>query len=162
MPRISILVAVARNAVIGADNRLPWHLPDDLKYFKRLTTGHCVVMGRKTYDSIGKPLPNRKNVVITRQPGLRIEGAVVVHSLDEALAACGDDEEIFVIGGAEIFRHALDRTDRLYLTELQRDYEGDVRLPEYDRSLWRELSREKRTAGDLEYHYVVYDRAGKK
>lgn len=162
MPRISILVAVARNAVIGADNRLPWHLPDDLKYFKRLTTGHCVVMGRKTYDSIGRPLPNRKNVVITRQPGLRIEGAVVVHSLDDALEACGDDAEIFVIGGAEIFRQAMARTDRLYLTELQRDYEGDVLMPAYDRSLWREVSREKRFAGDLEYHYVVYDRAPKK
>lgn len=162
MPRVSILVAVAGNGVIGADNRLPWHLPDDLKYFKRLTTGHCVVMGRKTFDSIGKPLPDRRNVVITRQPDLKIEGAVVVHSLDEGLRACGEAAEIFVIGGAEIFRQALDRTDRLYLTELQRDYEGDVRMPDYDRSLWREVSREKRFAGDLEYHYVVYDRAGKK
>jgi dihydrofolate reductase len=161
MSRISILVAVARNGVIGADNRLPWHLPDDLKYFKRLTTGHCVVMGRKTYDSIGRPLPDRKNVVITRQPDLRIDGAEVVRSLDEALAACAGDDEIFVIGGAEIFRQALDRTDRLYLTELQRDYEGDVLMPDYDRARWREVSRDPRMAGDLEYHYVVYDRAAK-
>ncbi|MFZ5558015.1 MAG: dihydrofolate reductase [Pseudomonadota bacterium] len=158
MPRISILVAVARNGVIGADNRLPWHLPDDLRYFKRLTTGHCVIMGRKTYDSIGRPLPNRRNVVITRQSGLRIDGAEVVHSLDEALAACGGDDEIFVIGGAEIFRQILDRADRLYLTELMREYDGDVFMPEYDRTQWRETSRDKRCADGLEYHYVVYDR----
>lgn len=162
MSRISILVAVASNGVIGAGNRLPWHLPDDLRYFKRLTTGHCVVMGRKTYDSIGRPLPNRRNIVITRQPDLRIDGAEVAHSLDEALSACAGDDEIFVIGGAEIFRQVLDRTDRLYLTELMRDHEGDVFMPEYDRGQWQEVSRDKRVADGLEYHYAVYDRAAKK
>jgi dihydrofolate reductase len=162
MARVSILVAVARNGVIGADNRLPWHLPDDLKYFKRLTTGHCVVMGRKTYDSIGKPLPNRRNIVISRRQGLSIEGAEVVHSLDEALSRCGSDEEIFIIGGAEIFHQALCGADRLYITELMRDYRGDVFMPAFDHALWVETSRDKRLADGLEYHYVVYDRAAKK
>lgn len=160
-PRISIIVAVARNGVIGRDNKLPWHLPADLRYFKSLTLGHHVVMGRKTFESIGKPLPGRTSVVVTRQPGYQAPGAIVASSVDQALAKCAEDSEVFIIGGAELFAQTMDRADRLYATEIQQDFEGDVRYPEYDRGEWKEISREKHRLdgpGGLEYHFVVYDR----
>lgn len=161
-PRISIIAAVAKNGVIGRGGRLPWHLPADLKYFKALTLGHHIIMGRKTFESLGKPLPGRTNVVVTRQAEYRAPGAVVTGSVEQAIAACAGDTEIFIIGGAELFAQAMDRADRLYLTEIQRDFEGDVRFPEYDRSRWREVSREKHKLDDaesLEYHFAVYERA---
>ncbi len=160
-PRVSIIVAVAQNGVIGRGNRLPWRLPDDLKYFKALTLGHHVIMGRKTFESIGKPLSGRTNVVVTRQPGYQAPGVVVAGSIEQALAACANDTEIFVIGGAELFAQTMDQAGRLYLTEIQQDFEGDVIYPRYDRSQWREVSREKRWLdgpGGLEYHFVIYDR----
>jgi dihydrofolate reductase len=132
-PRLSLIAAMAENRVIGADNRLPWHLPEDLKHFRKLTSGHPVILGRKTYESIGRLLPNRTNVIVTRNPAYRVEGAVIVGSLDEAIAAAtrapGGDE-VFVIGGAEIYALALPRADRIYLTEVHQHVEGDAYFPE--------------------------------
>jgi dihydrofolate reductase len=165
-PVVSLLVAVARNGVIGRDNALPWHLPEDLKRFKALTLGHPVVMGRKTYESIvartGGPLQGRENVVVTRQAGYAAPGCRVVHSLQAALSAVAGAQEIFVIGGADIFALALPLATRLDMTEVHADVEGDVVFPDYDRSAWRELSREPGAgAGDLRYDFVVYERRRK-
>ena len=138
---LSLIVAVAQNGVIGDRNALLWHISEDLKHFKALTSGHPVVMGRKTYESLGRPLPNRTNVVISRQE-LEIPGCRVVHSLDEALALFPGDEEVFIIGGAQIYAEALTRADRFYLTRVFHDYEGDTRFPEWDEAQWRLVSSE--------------------
>lgn len=138
---LSLIVAVAQNGVIGDRNALLWHISEDLKHFKALTSGHPVVMGRKTYESLGRPLPNRTNVVITRQ-NIEIPGCRVVHSLDEALALFPGDEEVFIIGGAQIYAEALPRADRFYLTRVFHDYEGDTRFPEWDEAQWRLVSSE--------------------
>ena len=138
---LSLIVAVAQNGVIGDRNALLWHISEDLKHFKALTSGHPVVMGRKTYESLGRLLPNRTNVVITRQ-NIEIPGCRVVHSLDEALALFPGDEEVFIIGGAQIYAEALPRADRFYLTRVFHDYEGDTRFPEWDEAQWRLVSSE--------------------
>ncbi|WP_346699544.1 dihydrofolate reductase [uncultured Alistipes sp.] len=138
---LSLIVAVAQNGVIGDRNALLWHISEDLKHFKALTSGHPVVMGRKTYESLGRPLPNRTNVVVSRQE-LEIPGCRVVHSLDEALALFPGDEEVFIIGGAQIYAEALPRADRFYLTRVFHDYEGDTRFPEWDEAQWRLVSSE--------------------
>lgn len=164
--RLSALVAVARNGVIGKDNALPWHLSADLRRFKALTMGHSVIMGRKTYESIGKPLLGRTSIIVTRQPGYRIENAIVVNSIEEAVKTCCTQDssqtsgpECFVIGGAEIFREAVRVCDRIYITEIQKDFEGDVVFPEFDRREWIEVSRKKHEDDNgLEYHFVVLDR----
>jgi dihydrofolate reductase len=161
-PRVALIVAVAKNGVIGAGNRLPWHLPDDLKHFRALTFGHTVVMGRKTWESLGKPLSGRQNIVVSHQPGLRIDGASVAHSLDEALAMASLPEPVFVIGGEALFRSALPGAAVIYMTELDRDFDGDARFPSFDREAWREVSRETREAagdGGFAYHFVRYERA---
>ena len=158
---LSLIVAMARNRTIGINNTLPWRIPEDMKHFKALTMGHHIVMGRKTYDSIGKPLPGRTTVVVTRDRGLRIDGCVVAHSLGEAIAACAGDEEIFIVGGAEIYAQALPLADTLYVTEIQQDVEGDAHFPEFDPGAWREVAREKRSQTEpqpLEYHFVTYRR----
>jgi dihydrofolate reductase len=142
MPVISLVAAMARNRVIGAGNRLPWRLPEDLKRFKRITMRAPVIMGRKTHESIGKPLPGRRNIVVTRQPGARWDGCEVAGSLDAALALAGDAPEVFVIGGGELYRLALPRADRLYLTLIDADYAGDAFFPEIDPREWRETARE--------------------
>ena len=142
MPLVSLVAALARNRVIGAGNRLPWHLPEDLRRFKRLTMDAPVVMGRKTHESIGKALPGRRNIVVTRQPDARFAGCEVAGSLDAALALAGDVPEVFVIGGAELYRLALPRADRLYLTLIDADYEGDTFFPGFDPADWRETARE--------------------
>ncbi|MGH8762672.1 MAG: dihydrofolate reductase [Nitrosospira sp.] len=166
-PRFSILVAMARNGIIGKDNALPWRLPSDLKRFKALTMGHPIIMGRKTYESIGKPLPGRTCIIVTRQSGYVAEGAIVVNSVTNALdvydkkTVADMGAESFVIGGTEIFRQALPLCDRLYITEIQRDFDGDVVFPEFNYEEWREISRKKyRLAEDngLEYDFVVFDR----
>ncbi len=131
---------MARNRVIGADGGIPWHLPEELKRFKKLTLGHHIVMGRKTWESIGRLLPGRTTVIVTRQPGYRAPGAQVAHSLDDAIAACGADDEIFVIGGAELYSQALSRAGRLYLTTVDAEVAGDTVMPEYDARDWREVS----------------------
>ncbi len=159
MPRISLIAALAANRVIGIDNRLPWRLPADLQHFKRLTLGHPMVMGRKTWESLPGKLPGRPHVVISRDPAYRTEGAQVVNSLEAALAACGSDDEVFFIGGENLYRQALAFADRLYLTEIQQDYAGDAWFPEFDRVVWREISREPHESDGLAYHFVTYDKA---
>jgi dihydrofolate reductase len=144
---VSIVVAMAENNVIGRGNELPWRLPDDLKRFKALTLGKPIVMGRKTYESIGKPLPGRTNIVISRQPDYRADGCVNVASIDEALTAI-DAPEIAVIGGAEIYRQVLPRTDIIYLTRVHADVSGDVHFPELEWDEWQECEREHHPADE--------------
>jgi len=158
---ISIIVAMAKNCTIGVNNTLPWRCPEDLKYFKTLTMGHHMIMGRKTFDSIGKPLPGRTTVVITRNSDLEIGGCLIAHSLKDAIDACAGDEEIFIVGGAELYRQAVTLVDTLYITEIQQDVEGDAHFPELDKAAWVETSREKRsqeTPQPLNYHFVTYRR----
>jgi dihydrofolate reductase len=130
---ISLIAALSENRVIGREQGLPWHIPTDLKRFRKITSGHPVVMGRKTFDSVGKPLPNRINVVISRNLNLQIAGVQVVASLDDALRLFENtDEEVFVLGGGEIFNQAIGRADRLYLTKIHRAFDGDTYFPEFD------------------------------
>ena len=160
--RVSILVAYDRNRAIGYQNKLPWHLPEDLRRFKSLTIGHHIVMGRKTYESIGKPLPGRTNVVITRELGYLAEGSIVVDTLERALECAKDDSEIFIIGGAQIFVQMLPFVDRIYATEIDAAFEADTYFPEFDRASWAETSREHRANDDANpfpFDFVVYDRA---
>ena len=161
MTRLAIVAAVARNGVIGAGNALPWHLPEDLKHFKALTTGHAVIMGRKTWESLPprfRPLPGRRNIVVTRDKTYRAEGAVVVHSIEEATAKVSGSEA-FVIGGAELYALALPIADRLELTEIDADIEGDAFFPPLDRAQWREAARKAGAGeGDLRYAFVRYER----
>ncbi len=139
---ISIICAIAANGVIGHQNRLPWRLLADLKRFKALTLGHVVIMGRKTYESLGKPLPGRTNLIVTRQPAFKACGALTAGSLDDALRLCASDPEAFVIGGATLYAEALPLADRIYLTEIHQEIAGDTVMPAIDRTAWREVSRE--------------------
>ena len=136
---VSIVVATAQNNVIGNDNDLIWHLPADLKHFKSVTSGSSILMGRKTYESIGRPLPKRENIIITRQTGLLIEGCVVLNSLQEAINKA-ESEEVFIIGGGEIYKQAMEIADKIYLTKIHQDFEGDTMFPEIDPNVWKELS----------------------
>jgi dihydrofolate reductase len=159
--RLSILVAMAQNRTIGINNTLPWRIPEDLKHFKALTMGHHMVMGRKTFDSIGKPLPGRTTVVVSRNTELKIAGCVVAHSLDDALAACAGDDEIFVVGGAELYAQAMPLADTLYITEIQKEVGGDAHFPSFEKTGWQEVSRKichQDTPEILEYHFVEYQR----
>jgi dihydrofolate reductase len=161
MPRITLIAAVARNGVIGRNGAIPWRIPGDLPRFKRITMGHPVIMGRRTWESLGRPLPGRRNIVISRTPGFTPAGAEVFESLEGALAACADSPEVFVIGGTEAYREALAVADRLLLTEIDADIEGDAYFPPFDRSAWRETAREAHAAGDgspYAYAYVTYER----
>ena len=158
--RVAIVAAVARNGVIGHRNQMPWHLPEDLRRFKQLTLGHAVIMGRRTFESIGWPLAGRNNIVVTRSPDWTRAGCHAAHSLAAALATVREREDAFVIGGAQIYSLALPIASRLYMTEIERDFEGDAFFPEFDRSRWREASRESRVldgAGGFGYHFVAYD-----
>ncbi|MFP5346806.1 MAG: dihydrofolate reductase [Actinomycetes bacterium] len=141
---ITLVVAAGRNGVIGRDGGLPWHLPEDLAHFKRVTMGGTMIMGRKTYEAIGRPLAGRRSVVVTRHRDWAPEGVTVVHSLDDALAACAGEPEVFVVGGGEIFRQVLGRADRVELTEVDQVPEGDVTFPPLDPAHWRETSRDER------------------
>jgi len=165
--KISMIVAMAENQVIGRDNKLPWYLPNDLKYFKQVTMGKPILMGRKTYESIGKPLPGRTNIVMTRSADWSAEGVKVVHSIAEALklataiAEIDGQEELMVIGGDQIYRAALAQSDRLYLTEVHAQVEGDAEFPSIDRADWVEISREKFAAqgpNPYDYSFVVLDK----
>ncbi len=149
MTRIALIAAMTDDRVIGIENRLPWKLPADMKWFRQHTLGKPIVMGRKTFESFGsKPLPERLNIVITRDRNYRAEGAVVVHDIDEALAAAGDAEEVMIIGGASFYEQMLPRADRLYLTFVHADVKGDAWFPEFDRSQWREVFREDHEADE--------------
>ena len=159
--RVYLVAAVARNGVIGAGGKLPWHLPEDLAHFKRLTLGHPVIMGRRTWDSLGRPLPGRENIVISRKPGFEAAGASVAGSVEGAIALCLGEPVAFVIGGAEIYAAALPLADGLVLTELDGDYAGDTRFPSWDRKAWRASQREPHTSKDgVRYDFVLYERAG--
>jgi dihydrofolate reductase len=142
--KLSLIVAVAENGVIGHNNQLIWHLPNDLKQFKRLTTGHCIIMGRKTFESIGKPLPNRTSIIISRNLDFQVEGCITANSLENAISEAKkiESEEAFVIGGAEIYRLALPIIDKIYLTEVHQTFEGDTFFPEIDKTIWKETHRE--------------------
>jgi len=157
--QLILVVAYASNRVIGRDNALPWRLRGDLAHFKRTTLGHPIVMGRKTWESLGRPLPGRQNIVITRDPAYAAEGATVVHTLEDALAAAGDAAQVFVIGGAQIYAAALDRADMLIATEVHADVPGDAWFPPLPAGQWRESMREPQPPEDrLGYDFVTYDR----
>lgn len=165
-PRLALIAAIAENGCIGVDNKLPWYLPEDLKYFKAVTSGKPIIMGRTTFDSLGRPLPNRTNIVITRNAGLTApEGVRVVHSLDEAIAVAeavahiNGNDEIVVIGGAQIYGQALSRAHRLYLTEVKKDVAGDAFFPDWDKAAWQEVARQNHhyEPAALDYSFVVYE-----
>jgi dihydrofolate reductase len=159
MSNINVIAAMARNRVIGVRNTLPWRLPADLQHFKALTMGHHIIMGRKTYESIGKPLPGRTTVIVSRDSEYRVRDCITAASIDAAIAACGDDPEIFFVGGAELYGQVLSRADRLYLTEIQADYSGDAWFPAFDARDWLETARQVHLAPDgLGYHFVTYQR----
>lgn len=153
---ISIIVAVAENGVIGGGNSLLWHISEDLKRFKEITSGHPVIMGRKTYDSLGRALPNRRNVVITRQDIL-IEGVDIVHSLEEAISLFTPDEEVFIIGGAHIYNEAMPIADKFYLTLVHHNYDGDVKYPEWDSNQWRLIESESLCCGRNYPHAFTFE-----
>jgi len=160
--RIALIAAVAKNGVIGVDNRLPWRLPEDMRRFRALTLGHSVIMGRRTWQSIGKPLPERQNIVVTRTVTDPPDGIEFARSLDDALGRARLPEPVFVIGGETLYREALPHARLMYLTEIQRDFEGDARFPGFDRAEWRETSRERARAlddaGAFAYHFAAYER----
>lgn len=165
--RISLIWAMAENRTIGRNNKLPWHLPNDLKYFKQLTTGKAVIMGRKTYESIGRPLPNRTNIVITRDADYTAEGVNVVTSLDQAIelaeasSLVNASDEVIVMGGAEIYNLCLPRADRLYITFVHAEVHGDAFFPEFDLSQFTEIGRESFSADDANpynYSFAVFDK----
>ena len=156
---VSIVAAIGRNRELGKDNRLLWHVPDDLKRFKALTTGHPVIMGRRTWESLGRAFAGRENIVVSRAPGFEAPGAAVAASLGAALALCAGEKVAFVIGGTELFAAALPLASGMVLTEIHRDYAGDARFPPYDRSRWRESQRERHTAADgTKFDFVLYER----
>ncbi|MFI4953364.1 MAG: dihydrofolate reductase [Burkholderiales bacterium] len=159
--RLALVAAVASNGVIGSNGRLPWRLPDDLKRFRALTTGHAIVMGRKTWESIGRPLPDRQNIVVSRHRQFTAPGCAVANSLAEAIGLAAMPEPVFVIGGEALYRDALPLADLLHLTEIQRDFAGDAKFPAYDRTQWRETFRETRrldgNAG-FAYDFASYSR----
>ena len=160
-PRLSMIVAMARNRVIGADGKIPWHLPNELQLFKSVTMGHHIIMGRKTYESIGRLLPGRTTVIVTRQKDYTAAGAKIAHTLEQAVALCAGDSEIFVIGGGELYRAAMPIADRLYLTVVDAEPAGDTQMPEFNHAEWqlqstKQYSRDERHAHDSRFE--VHDR----
>jgi dihydrofolate reductase len=158
---LSLIVAVSRNNVIGSEGGLPWHLPDDLRHFKRLTTGKPVIMGRRTFESIGRPLPDRRNIVMTRQTDYPAKGCEVVSSVDEALELVRGTEEVMIIGGGQVYRDFLPHADRIYLTRVQADVEGDTHFPEIDGAGWQLVKSEHHAADDrhaYEFDLLVLER----
>jgi dihydrofolate reductase len=158
---VSLIVAMAKNRVIGANGAIPWRLPNELQLFKRVTMGHHIIMGRKTWESIGRLLPGRTTVIVTRQKDYAVAGAVVAASLDDAIAACGGDNEVFVIGGGELYRLALPLARRIYLTTVDASPAGDTLMPEFDLAAWREVSAETYAADERHafgYRFCVLER----
>lgn len=159
MSCISLIAAIARNRVIGLNNTLPWHLPEDLKRFRALTTGHHIIMGRKTYESLNRLLPDRTTVIVTRNPDYHVPGALVAASLSRAIALCDGDAEVFLIGGTELYREALQFADRLYITAIDAEFEGDAFFPEFDQATWQEIAREQHISLEgLRFAYLIYQR----
>lgn len=158
--RVSLIVAAADNGIIGRNGHLPWHLPDDLQRFKAVTLGHAIVMGRLTYESIGRPLPGRRNIVLSRDHDYHAAGVEVAGSLDDALASAADEEQVFIIGGAALFIEALPIVDRIYLTRVHAAVEGDVSFPNLDAKRWRLVSEEHHAADAAHRHafsFLVYE-----
>jgi dihydrofolate reductase len=160
---ISFLVAMDKNRVIGRNNQLPWHLPEDLRYFKRVTMGHPIAMGRKTHDSIGKILPGRENIIITRNSDFKCEGCTVFYSIQDFVHYCDElEDEIFVIGGAEIFKETFQYADRLYITYIHQEFEGDTFFPDFEHSKWKLVSSEKGIRNEknpYDYDFIIYEKA---
>ena len=157
---VNQVVAISENHVIGKDNKLLWYLPTDLKHFKDITTGHTIIMGRKTYDSVGKPLPRRRNIIITRQQ-ITIDGCEVVNSIEAALKLAAGEEEVFIVGGAEIYKQSMHLTDRIYLTIVHKDFEGDSFFPQINPDEWKEAYREDHQPDEknsLPFSFITYER----
>jgi dihydrofolate reductase len=155
--KISAIAALSNNRVIGKNNRLPWHLPGDIRRFKEITLGHTILMGRKTYESIGRVLPRRENIIISRQSGYAVDGALVFSTIPDALQFCRDRDEIFVIGGAEMYQSVFPQLDRLYLTLIDREIDGDAFFPEIDFDNFTEVQREPREENRVCYTFIVLD-----
>ena len=153
-PRVNLIVAWARNGVIGRAGTLPWHLPEDLRHFKQTTMGHPIIMGRKTWESIGRPLPGRRSIVVSRNPAWSAPGCETATGLDQAIARCAGEREVFVIGGAELFAQALPMSQRLFVTRIEADFEGDVHFPPVDLARWRCTASEHR-APDASRPYAI-------
>jgi len=160
---LSIVVAKAKNNIIGKDNKIIWHLPEDLKHFKNLTTGHTIIMGRKTFESLGKILPNRKHIIFSNNPDFKVydENVEVVHSLLQIQDLIEGKEEAFVIGGAMIYNFLMPYVKKMYVTEIEKDFDGDAFFPRIDDKIWKEVSREKGIKDEnnkLDYYFVTYER----
>ncbi|MDA9211192.1 dihydrofolate reductase [Methylophilaceae bacterium] len=159
MRKISIIVAMSQNSVIGINNQLPWHISEDLKNFKKTTLNHCVIMGRKTYDSIGKPLNNRRNIVISRDSSLKIDGVEVVNSLEKAISMVKEALEIFIIGGEQIYSMALSLATHLYITKVDGHFKGDAFFPDLDQKEWKEIAREDLISeSQLKFSFLKFER----
>jgi dihydrofolate reductase len=157
---VSIIVAIGENHAIGKNNQLLWHMPNDLKHFKDITSGRTIIMGRKTFDSVGKPLPRRRNIVVTRQD-ITIPGCEVVKSIEDGLALCKDEDEVFIGGGAEIYKLAMHLTYRIYLTIIHKSFDADTFFPEIDKNEWKEVSREDFEPDEknpLPYSFITLER----
>ncbi len=162
--KISVIVAMAANRAIGLENKMPWHLSADLKKFKQITMGSPILMGRKTFESIGRPLPGRTNIIISRNSDYQQQGCLVFNNIEEAFAACQQDEEIFVIGGATFYQAVLPYADKLYLTEINKSFVADTFFPEYDQDDWRETAREvivDDPTVDFSYSFITLERINK-
>jgi len=160
-PRLSLIVAMAKNRIIGANGKIPWHLPNELQLFKSVTMGHHIIMGRKTYESINRLLPGRTTVIVTRQKDYAVAGAKIAHTLDEAVALCAGNSEIFIIGGGELYRAALPKADRIYLTVVDAEPAGDTKMPEFDATQWRVHSTQRYSKDDRhahDYRFEIHDR----
>ena len=155
---ISLIAAIGKNNVIGFDNKLPWKLSGDLKRFKEITLNKPVIMGRKTFESIGKPLPNRINIIITRDKTYKADGCVVVHSVEESLKAAAENEEVMVIGGEQTYKEFLPMANKMYLTLIEKDFEGDSYFPDYNKNDWKEVFREGHEDSGLKYFFVNLER----
>ncbi len=159
--KLSIIVAMDKNRVIGRGDALPWHISSDLKHFKKITMGKPIIMGRKTHESIGRPLPGRENIILTRDKTYQAEGCTVLNSMEEIFEHCKDIEEVMITGGAEIYKLILEQTSNLYLTEVHTEIKGDTYFPEFDRSEWKEVSREDFKAdekNEFDYSFVLLER----
>lgn len=158
-PTVCVIAAMARGRVIGHGNALPWHLPEDLRHFKALTMGRPIIMGRRTYESIGRPLPGRRTLIVSRNPIYTVAGCEVVPSIETALDVCAGSERVFFVGGAQLYRQVLPIAQRLYLTEIDADFPGDAFFPEFDMGVWREVDRLPQVSGSgLAFAFVTYQR----
>ena len=155
---ISLIAAMGRNRVIGKGNSLPWKLPADMERFRKLTSGKPVIMGRKTFESIGKPLRNRKNIILSRDKNYKAEGCTIVHTVQDALKAAEGAQEAMVIGGEQVFQKFLPMANRMYLTYIDKDFEGDAYFPEFDKNEWKETSREEHADNKLNFAFVDLER----